>query len=74
MTISTQDRIRAIADSLDETTHGNPRLRLDVRFYDDGHVSLGTPGTAEHVQRDDLASAIVAVADIIARAGRKASA
>jgi hypothetical protein len=45
-------------------------------FYGDGHVSIGSPhvGDRERVQRDDLAAAVDAIAEIVRRADRNAKA
>jgi hypothetical protein len=74
--MTVQERIDNIAARLGVTPHGNPRLDLDIRFYGDGHVSIGSPrvGDRERVQRDDLAAAVDAIAEIVRRADRNAKA
>jgi hypothetical protein len=74
--MTTRDKIKTVAATLTETTEGNPRLVLDIRFYEDGHTSFTAQDEHGHgsipVPCPDDATLIACVAMALADASRKA--
>lgn len=77
--LSIHDRIRAIAEAQHTTREGNPRLVLDLRFYEDGHAGItaldanGKQVTPDGLTVPDPTAAVAFLAEIGLYASRKAA-
>jgi len=68
---STLDRVRDIANTIRLDDNGTPVLRIEVRYYDGGHLFIRgrdpDGSVVSPIACNDLAEAIVLTGDIVRR-------
>src|SRR4051794_13748484 len=73
---TTRDRVQEIADTVRLDSNGCPVLKVEVRYYDGGHLFLRgyaeDGSVASAIGCRDLAEAVVLAGDAVRRANGKA--
>jgi hypothetical protein len=72
---STRDRVQEIADTVRLDENDTPVLKIEVRYYEGGHLFLRgyeDGKVASAIACRDLAEAVVLIGDVVRRANGKA--